>query len=300
MAAGMPGGPYRLDSQSLVVNGGGHPDPRTAARSGHHTADSAFRRIHGRADFMNAAPGETRCGISRFCRLVRPVMEQASVPVALNPDHGNDPETAKICVDNGFSAVMIVGSHLSFEENAALTRQISEYAHRKGVTVEAEPGVLAGREDHTGQSREIYTDPSRVCEFFEMSGADCLARSYGTLHGPAKGGSLKIRKEITIAAFENMRFNGKIRPLVIHGSSLGTHVSGAGLRRRAPPSGSHPASADRIPEYRREQTPDRSGGTGGRRDELLVHFGQAGMAFLILFLRVLYLRLVHQTCLIFI
>ena len=174
----------------------------------------------GRADFMNATPEEMCCGISRFCRLVQPMMEQASVPVALNLDHGNDPETAKICVDNGFSAVMIDGSHLSFEENAALTRQISEYAHRKGVTVEAELGVLAGREDHTGQSREIYTDPSRVCEFFEMSGADCLALSYGTLHGPAKGGSLKIRKEIAIAAFENMRFNGKIRPLVSHGSSL--------------------------------------------------------------------------------
>lgn len=174
----------------------------------------------GREDFLDAAQEDMRRGIARFCRLVRPMMDRASIPVALNLDHGNDPELACACVDSGFSAVMIDGSHLSFEENAAMTRQVSDYAHQKGVSVEAELGVLAGREDHTGQSREIYTDPSMVCQFFEKSGADCLALSYGTLHGPSKGGSLKIRREIAIAAWENMRFSGKIHPLVSHGSSL--------------------------------------------------------------------------------
>ncbi|MCD7906991.1 MAG: class II fructose-bisphosphate aldolase [Clostridium sp.] len=176
--------------------------------------------MSGREDFADATPTQMRQGISRFCRLVLPMMERASVPVALNLDHGSDPDLACACADSGFTAVMIDGSHLSFEENAALTRQVSDYAHQRGVSVEAELGVLAGREDHTGQNHEIYTDPSRVCEFFEKSGADCLALSYGTLHGPAKGGSLKIRKEIAIAAYENMRFRGQIHPLVSHGSSL--------------------------------------------------------------------------------
>ena len=175
--------------------------------------------MSGNPDYMHADQNEQIKGIQNFCSKVLPLMEKASVPVALNLDHGHDPEIVKACVDAGFTAVMIDGSYMNFDGNAALTKEIVTYAHARSVDVEAELGVLAGREDHTGATREIYTDPSRVVDS-SKNRVVFLALSYGTLHGPNKGTDLKIRKEIAIASYENMRYNGGIRPLVSHGSSL--------------------------------------------------------------------------------
>lgn len=159
-------------------------------------------------------------GIQNFCRHVLPIIEKAKIPVALHLDHGNSFEITKMCVDNGFSGVMIDGSAYDLETNIELTSRVVEYAHDRGVSVEAELGVLAGREDSEHRVSETYTNPSVVCDFVKRTGVDCLALSYGTVHGAAKGKSVKIRKEIATASMELMRWDDCVVPLVSHGSSL--------------------------------------------------------------------------------
>ncbi len=173
----------------------------------------------GRKDFLQATIDEKVEGIKKLVEVCMPQIQEASIPIALHLDHGSDPELVKKCVDLGFSSVMIDGSHLPFEENIRVTKEIVDYAHGKGVTVEGELGVLAGREDHAGNNHALYTDPNKVCEFFERTHVDALAISYGTSHGATKGKDVVIRKEIAIAAYENMRHKGITGSLVSHGSS---------------------------------------------------------------------------------
>ncbi len=106
--------------------------------------------------------------------------------IVLHLDHGDSFELCKSCVDMGFSSVMIDGSHLPYEENIALTKQVVEYAHKYDVTVEAELGVLAGVEDEVSAAESHYTKPEEVIDFSTRSGCDSLAISIGTSHGAYK------------------------------------------------------------------------------------------------------------------
>lgn len=108
------------------------------------------------------------------------------IPIVLHLDHGDSFETAKSCIDYGFSSVMIDGSHLPFEENIALSKKVVEYAHPRDVTVEGELGVLAGIEDDVSHETSHYTHPEEVEEFVEKTGVDSLAISIGTSHGAFK------------------------------------------------------------------------------------------------------------------
>ncbi len=108
------------------------------------------------------------------------------IPIVLHLDHGDSFQTAKDCIDNGFSSVMIDGSHLPYEENIALTRQVVEYAHQFDVTVEGELGVLAGIEDEVSSAVSHYTRPEEVEDFSSRTGVDSLAISIGTSHGAYK------------------------------------------------------------------------------------------------------------------
>lgn len=108
------------------------------------------------------------------------------IPIALHLDHGDTFELCKDCIDNGFSSVMIDGSHHSFEDNIALTKKVVEYAHANGVTVEGELGVLAGVEDDVVAEKSHYTKPEEVIEFVTRTGCDSLAISIGTSHGANK------------------------------------------------------------------------------------------------------------------
>lgn len=110
----------------------------------------------------------------------------SSIPIALHLDHGSTFELTKDCIDKGFSSVMIDGSHLSFEENMRLTREVVEYAHKYDVTVEGELGVLAGVEDEVSSEVSHYTKPEEVEEFVGKTGVDSLAISIGTSHGAHK------------------------------------------------------------------------------------------------------------------
>jgi len=110
----------------------------------------------------------------------------ADIPIVLHLDHGDTFELCKNCIDSGFSSIMIDGSHLPYDENVALTRQVVEYAHAHDVTVEGELGVLAGIEDDVVAEKSTYTQPDEVEDFVKKTGVDSLAISIGTSHGAFK------------------------------------------------------------------------------------------------------------------
>ena len=106
--------------------------------------------------------------------------------IVLHLDHGDSFELCKDCIDNGFSSVMIDGSHLPYEENVALTKKVCAYAHKFDVSVEGELGVLAGVEDEVSADHHTYTNPEEVVDFATRTGCDSLAISIGTSHGAYK------------------------------------------------------------------------------------------------------------------
>jgi fructose-bisphosphate aldolase class II len=110
------------------------------------------------------------------------------IPIVLHLDHGDSYELCVDCIENGFSSVMIDGSHLSYEENVALTKKVCDYAHSRKdyVSVEGELGVLAGVEDDVSAEHSHYTRPEEVEDFVKKTGVDSLAISIGTSHGRAK------------------------------------------------------------------------------------------------------------------
>lgn len=110
------------------------------------------------------------------------------IPIVLHLDHGDSFELCVDCIENGFSSVMIDGSHLPYEENVALTKKVCEYAHSRPdyVSVEGELGVLAGVEDDVSSEHSHYTQPDEVEDFVKKTGVDSLAISIGTSHGRTK------------------------------------------------------------------------------------------------------------------
>lgn len=146
------------------------------------------------------------------------VEEHPNIPIAIHLDHGPDFETAKMCIDNGFTSVMIDGSKYDFEENVEITKKVVEYAHSKGVVVEAELGKLAGIEDDVNVSSAdaMYTDPSQAQEFVERTGCDSLAIAIGTSHGAYKfKGEAKLRFDI----LKEIKSRIPNTPIVLHGAS---------------------------------------------------------------------------------
>ena len=145
--------------------------------------------------------------------------EFPEIPIAMHLDHGADFEICKQCVDDGFTSVMIDGSHHDFEENIALTKQVVEYAHDKGVVVEAELGKLEGVEDDVkvAAGEGSYTDPDQAAEFVERTGVDSLAIAIGTSHGAFKftgDPQLDFERLETISNKLPDEY-----PLVLHGAS---------------------------------------------------------------------------------
>jgi fructose-bisphosphate aldolase class II len=123
-----------------------------------------------------------------------------------------------MCIDNGFTSVMIDGSKYDFEENVALTKKVVDYAHAHGVVVEAELGKLAGIEDdvNVDAADAMYTDPEQAKEFVERTGCDSLAIAIGTSHGAYKfKGEAKLRFDI-LAKVKELIPN---TPIVLHGAS---------------------------------------------------------------------------------
>lgn len=151
-------------------------------------------------------------------KLVEAALIETDLPICLHLDHGDTFELCKSCIDGGFTSVMIDGSHLSFEENIALTKQVVDYAHPRNVTVEGELGRLAGVEDEIKVHAEdaSYTRPDEVEEFVRRTGVDSLAIAIGTSHGAFKfKGEAKLRFDILEEV--GKRLPGF--PIVLHGAS---------------------------------------------------------------------------------
>ncbi len=149
------------------------------------------------------------------------VEENPDIPIVMHLDHGDTFETCKQCVDDGFTSVMIDGSHHDFEDNIKLTKQVVEYAHDHGVVVEAELGQLGGiEEDVVGLSHDEVmdhlTDPDQAVEFIERTGVDSLAIACGTSHGAYK---FKVAPTLAFDVIENIAAKVPNYPLVMHGSS---------------------------------------------------------------------------------
>ena len=143
---------------------------------------------------------------------------ETDLPIAVHCDHGDTFELCKQCVEDGYTSVMIDGSALPLAENIALAKKVVDFAHSKGVVVEAELGQLAGEEDHVKvEDRDaVFTNPDDAEKFVKESGCDSLAVAIGTKHGPNKfSGEAKID-------FDRLaRIQEKVPgfPLVMHGSS---------------------------------------------------------------------------------
>lgn len=153
------------------------------------------------------------------------VEDHPELPIAIHLDHGDTLELAKACINDGFTSVMIDGSHFPFEENIKLTAAVVKAAHGAGVVVEAELGILGGIEEEVvGLSAEEYekniekflTDPVEAADFWKRSGVDSLAIAIGTSHGPYK---FKHEPKLAIGRIEQIMKTCPGLPLVMHGSS---------------------------------------------------------------------------------
>ena len=153
-----------------------------------------------------------------------------AIPIVLHLDHGDTFELCVDCIENGFSSVMIDGSHLPYDENVALTRKVCEYAHSRKdyVSVEGELGVLAGVEDEVSAEHSNYTRPAEVEDFVKKTGVDSLAISIGTSHGRTKfkpeqctrgADGVLLPPPLRFDILEEIEKRIPGFPIVLHGSS---------------------------------------------------------------------------------
>lgn len=163
---------------------------------------------------IQTTPGSIRyAGLEEFVAMARAAAEKARVDVCLHLDHGNSFDLCRLGVEAGYRSVMIDGSKLPFAENIALTQKTVAVAHAAGIPVEAELGMLGGKEDDTVGEGCAYTDPGDAARFAEETGIDSLAVAVGTAHG--------VYKETPVLDIPRV---AKIRdavpiPLVLHGAS---------------------------------------------------------------------------------
>lgn len=163
-------------------------------------------------------------GIHFVREMFQAAVMTTDVPLFLMLDHSTSVETCAQCIDNGFSMVMFDGSALPFDENVRATREVVRIAHARGVLVEGEIGRLPGREEHldVAAAEALCTDPREAHAFWEQTGADLLAISFGTAHGFYKSAPrlnfdvIARTRELTDA------------PIVMHG---GTGVPDDDVRR---------------------------------------------------------------------
>jgi 6-phospho-5-dehydro-2-deoxy-D-gluconate aldolase len=153
-------------------------------------------------------------GFKTISAMVRALVEEMNitVPVVLHLDHGSSFERCKEAIDAGFSSVMFDGSHSPIDENIAVTKKVVEYAHARGVSVEAEVGTVGGMEDGLF-GNIVYADPQECLRLVQETGVDALAAALGSVHGQYKG-EPKL-------GFEEMKVISNLTnvPLVLHGGS---------------------------------------------------------------------------------
>lgn len=156
--------------------------------------------------------------LKEVVNLIRTMASYVEVPIAIHLDHCKSVSTIKKAIEAGFTSVMIDGSHLPFEENVAITKEVVDFAHANNVSVEAELGCLSlGDHSNEDEGETIYTDPQQAQLFVEQTNVDALAISIGTVHGMYKG-----EPKISVERLKEIKALVDI-PFVLHGGS-GTPV----------------------------------------------------------------------------
>ncbi len=170
---------------------------------------------------LGASEGATKYmgGAPVVVAMVNALLEtmDITVPVALHLDHGSSFESAKEAIDAGFSSVMIDNSALPIDENIENTKKVVDYAHERGVSVEAEVGTVGGEEDGV-VGDVIYADAEECKRMVDEAGIDALAAALGSVHG-TYAGEPKL-------GFDEMKEISELTqtPLVLHGGSgIPTH-----------------------------------------------------------------------------
>jgi len=156
-------------------------------------------------------------GMAYIVSMVQTASGQTFIPLSLHLDHGTDLEVIRSCIENGFTSVMIDGSHLGFEENVGITKKVVEMAKGKGVSVEAELGRLKGIEEKVSVSEKeaFLTHPQAAVEFIRRTEVDALAVAIGTSHG-----AYKFKGEARLDFDRLKEIAKKVDiPLVLHGAS---------------------------------------------------------------------------------
>lgn len=154
-------------------------------------------------------------GIENLKSLALNASNKAKIPIALHLDHGKDFEIIKKCIKLGYSSVMYDGSHEDYAVNVKNTKRVVKIAHKYGVSVEAELGILAGVEDNVSSDKIVYTDPDQATDFVKKTGVDTLAIAIGTSHGAYK---FERDSKLKINVLKQIRKNINT-PLVLHGAS---------------------------------------------------------------------------------
>ncbi|MBD7938745.1 MULTISPECIES: class II fructose-bisphosphate aldolase [Cytobacillus] len=164
---------------------------------------------------VSEGAGRYMGGFKTVVKMVEGLMEDynITVPVAIHLDHGSSYDKCKEAIDAGFTSVMIDASHDPFEQNIEITSKVVEYAHAKGVSVEAELGTVGGQEDDVVADGVIYADAKECEELVQRTGIDCLAPALGSVHGPYKG-----EPNLGFTEMEEIRGLTGV-PLVLHGGT---------------------------------------------------------------------------------
>ncbi len=153
-------------------------------------------------------------GFKTVCGMVKGMLEDLNitVPVAIHLDHGSTFENCKKAIDAGFTSVMIDGSHHPIDENIKMTKEVVDYAHARGVSVEAEVGTVGGQEDGVIGGIK-YADKNECVKLVQMAAVDCLAPALGSVHGPYKG-----EPKLGFVEMEDIK-QATNKPLVLHGGT---------------------------------------------------------------------------------
>ncbi len=157
----------------------------------------------------------THCDSQMIAFIVKTLAERSKVNVALNLDHGEEKDYVIKAIDDGFSSVMIDASRFDLENNIKLTKEVVQYAHKRGVSVEGEIGCMGASEDGKFTKSAMYTDPAQAKTFFEQTGIDALAVSIGTSHGNYPNGMVP---KFDIERLKEIK-RQTAAPLVLHGGS---------------------------------------------------------------------------------
>lgn len=181
-------------------------------------------------------------GLEQIYTMMLFAAESASVPVVIHLDHGKDLAVVRNCIKVGYTSVMFDGSHLSFDENIVSTRKVVGWAHRHGVSVEAELGTIGGVEDKVSSREIIYTDPGAARAFVEKTGCDSLAIAIGTSHGAYKFAG---QAQLDLARLRVIKRQLRM-PLVLHGASGVPQ----GLVQRIAATGGRLGSPEGVPDDR--------------------------------------------------